>query len=258
MEFVGASLPLSESGLQRSTDLLHTGAAEIWTLLSVETQGCGFLNDRRPLILFERHIFHQQTGGSLDAAHPLISSPVPGGYLGGAQEYERLQQAISLNRRAALHSASWGIGQIMGLNAKLAGFESVETMVSAMQEGEDAQLMAVAQFLRAKKLNVLLARHDWQGFARKYNGPNFKRNQYDTRLAAALAGFSSGPLPQIAVRQAQVLLMFLGIDAGGIDGIPGKRTRSAVAQFREQHGLGTSAIIDDALIAALVAETRGA
>ena len=71
-------------------------------------------------------------------------------------------------------------------------------------------------------------------------------------LAASFASFSSGSLPQIAVRQAQVLLMFLGIDAGAIDGIPGKRTRSAVTRFREQHGLDVSGVIDQELIAALV------
>jgi hypothetical protein len=30
-----------------------------------------------------------------------------------------------------------------------------------------------------------LRRHDWAGFARKYNGPGFARNQYDLRLRAA-------------------------------------------------------------------------
>ena len=54
MDFVGASLPLSESGLQRSIDLLGAVAAEIWALLSVEARGCGFLKDRHPLRVVNR------------------------------------------------------------------------------------------------------------------------------------------------------------------------------------------------------------
>src|SRR5581483_3158878 len=153
MNFIGSSLPLSQQGMDSATQLLSVGPAEIWTVLAVETKGCGFLPDRRPAILFERHIFHQQTGGVYDAAYPAISSPTPGGYLGGAQEYGRLQQAMRLNSHAALNSASWGIGQVMGFNSGVAGFTSVENMVTAMINGEDAQISAVANFLKTNNLN---------------------------------------------------------------------------------------------------------
>jgi hypothetical protein len=210
------------------------------------------LPDRRTLILFERHVFHEQTAGMFDASHPRISSAAPGGYRGGAREYERLDEAIGLNRTAALASASWGICQVMGYNAKMAGFASVEDMVSAMRKEEDEQLAAAARFLRERKLHALLTRHDWTAFARAFNGPNFREYLYDTRLAAAYAAFSSGLLPDIRVRQAQMLLMFAGIDAGAVDGIAGKRTRSAVVEFRQRHGLGNSSVIDDELLRNLV------
>ncbi len=32
----------------------------------------------------------------------------------------------------------------------------------------------------------VLKREDWASFARTYNGPNFRKNQYDTRMAKAL------------------------------------------------------------------------
>lgn len=251
MDFNGTAVPLSEGGLHQAVDLLGVGPAELWTVLSVETRGCGYLSDRRAVILFERHIFHQQTSGAFDAANPSISSRTPGGYLGGTREYERLQQAVALNSRAALNSASWGIGQIMGFNSALAGFESVEAMVAAVAAGEDGQLVGTARFLCAQHLNAPLASHDWPTFARGYNGPDFSKNQYAERLDAAFRTFSHGPLPSVAVRQAQMLLMFLGIDAGTIDGIAGKRTRSAVVQFRALHELGDSEEIDAPLIAAL-------
>jgi hypothetical protein len=48
----------------------EVGLAEIWAVFSVETSGCGFLTDRRPKILFERHIFSHLTNGRYDAQNP--------------------------------------------------------------------------------------------------------------------------------------------------------------------------------------------
>jgi hypothetical protein len=252
-DFVGASTPISAGGLDRATQLLGSGAAEIWTVLEVETKGFGYLPDRRPAILFERHFFHRLTGGKFDDQAPSISSSIPGGYLGGAREYDRLAQAIALDRHAALSSASWGIGQIMGSNFAEAGFPSVEAMVDAMVQAEDNQLTAMARFVCSAGLSKPLAAHDWAGFARGYNGPNYAKNQYDTLLARHYQMFAAGPLPDIRVRQAQALLTFLDIDPGGVDGMAGRLTRAAVVRFRAAHGMGISDQIDDALIDALTA-----
>ena len=257
-DFLGTASPLSQPGLLTALDILNVGAAEMWAVLSVETSGFGFLPDRRPLILFERHIFHKQTGGRFDATNPGVSSPAAGGYLGGAREYDRLAQAVALDRHAALNSASWGIGQVMGFNSQPAGFDTVEAMVDAMVQAEDAQLAGMANFVRTEGLHRPLGTHDWAAFARGYNGPDFSKNQYDARLASFFLKFSQGPLPDIQVRQVQALLTFLGIDPGGIDGIAGKRTRSAVALFRQQNGMGESDAIDDSLIAILRAKLGGA
>ena len=252
-DFTGAAAPISEQGLDQATQLLGTGAAEIWTVLAVETNGFGYLADRRPAILFERHIFHQQTGGRFDAGDPSVCSNKPGGYLGGAREYGRMAQAIALDRRAALNSASWGIGQIMGSSFAAAGFTSVEEAVDAMMQSEDNQLTSMARFVRSAGLHGALANHDWTGFARGYNGPDFARNQYPARLAGFFQKFTAGPLPDVRVRQTQALLTFLNIDPGAIDGVAGKRTRSAIVQYRAPNGLGNSDEIDDSLIAALYA-----
>jgi hypothetical protein len=249
--FSGAALPLSPQGVARVLDILSVGAPEVWTVLSVETRGFGFLPDRRPLILFERHLFSKRTGGRFDAAWPAISAPEPGGYSGGAKEYDRLGTAIPLDRPAALNSTSWGIGQVMGFNSNPAGFNDVDTMVDAMVRSEDAQLAGMANFVRSQGLHVPLRSHDWARFARGYNGPGFANNHYDTRLASFFQKFAQGPLPDLRVREAQALLTFLGIDPNGVDGIAGQGTRAAVLQFRQQNRLGSSAEIDDALIAAL-------
>jgi N-acetylmuramidase len=256
-DFVGASTPVSAGGFDQATQLLGSGAAEIWTVLEVETKGFGYLSDRRPAILFERHFFHRLTDGQFDGQAPAISSSMPGGYLGGAKEYDRLAQAIALDRHAALSSASWGIGQIMGSNFAEAGFASVEDMVDAMVQSEDNQLTAMARFVGSAGLSKPLAAHDWAAFARGYNGPSYAKNQYDTLLGRHYQMFAAGPLPDIRVRQAQALLTFLGIDPGGVDGMVGKRTRAAVVQFRGDDSDQIDDALIDALTAALTAKAVG-
>ncbi|MGC1438250.1 MAG: N-acetylmuramidase domain-containing protein, partial [Terriglobales bacterium] len=59
LPFQGTARALSATGLTTVSQKLGVHATEIWTVLAVETSGCGFLPDLRPLILYERHIFHR-------------------------------------------------------------------------------------------------------------------------------------------------------------------------------------------------------
>ena len=86
MKFVGRGQPLTRAGLNKALAMLGLGvndAAYIWTVVEVETagltQGFGFRVDRRPQILFERHMFRKYTNGRFDGAAPDISGPA-GGY----------------------------------------------------------------------------------------------------------------------------------------------------------------------------------
>jgi len=243
MKFRSSGRPLSDEGLARICSTLGVGAPEVWAVMTVETRGFGFLPDRRPQILFERHIFSRLTGGRFDAEHPDISDSGAGGYIGGAKEYPRLTQAMRLDKKAALQSASWGIGQVMGFNYEVAGFASVDDLVAAMVEDENAQLLAMANFIKGNNLAGALQRHDWAAFARGYNGPEYKKNDYDTRLAASHAKCKVS-LPDLALRTAQSALLYLGIDPGGIDGVHGRRTRSALTLYQERSGLPKTGELD--------------
>jgi hypothetical protein len=245
-EFTGSGLPMTVDGLGAGCDRLGVKAAEVWAVLTVETLGCGYLADRRPQILFERHIFRKETNGAFDGTAPDLSNAVPGGYgARGGFQYERLARAIALNRAAALRSTSWGIGQVMGFNAAVAGFADAEAMVAAMVQSEDQQMNGIFGFLQGNHLDRPLRNHDWPSFARGYNGPNFAENQYDVRLAAAFQKFSTGLLPDLAVRSAQVYLTYLGFQPGPVDGMLGRMTRSALAQFQGQAGFPANSTIDD-------------
>jgi hypothetical protein len=253
-EFTGSGTPMTASGLSAGCDQLGVKAAEIWSILTVETLGCGFLPDRRPQILFERHVFRKETNGAFDAAAPDLSNPVTGGYgPRGAFQYDRLARAIQLNRAAALHSTSWGIGQIMGFNAQAAGFSDAESMVAAMVQSEDQQIVGMVAFLQKNKLDQFLRTHDWSSFARSYNGPNFAINQYDVRLASAFQKFSTGLLPDLTVRAAQAILTFLGFHPGPVDGTMGRMTRSALAEFQSQQGISATGDLDDTTLQKLQA-----
>jgi hypothetical protein len=250
LEFSGRSLPLSLTGLVKTEVSLRAKVPEIWTVLAVETSGCGFLPDRRPPILYERHIFSRLTGGRFNDGD--ISDPTPGGYgPSGAPQYDRLARAIALDRNAALQSASWGLAQIMGMNFHLAGFDGVEDMVAALCDAEDSQLLAFAAFLKSSKLDSSLQTHDWTSLARGYNGPNFAVNQYDVKLRNQFQKFSAGPLPDLTTRAAQLYLTFRGFDPGPVDGVQGSRTRDALNQFQQTRGLAVTGIADPATLAAL-------
>jgi hypothetical protein len=253
LEFVGKGVPLSAAGLANACNQVGTRAAEIWSVVHVETSGFGFLADRRPQILFERHIFSRETDHKFDATNSNISDQRPGGYgASGSHQYDRLANAIGLDRQAALRSASWGIAQLMGFHAEELGYPNVEAMVVAMAESEDNQLFAMAEFLKHTGLDEKLRTHDWAGFAHGYNGANYEQDSYDKKLAAAFASYSV-LLPDLNVRAAQLLLTFKGFAPGGVDGVVGPRTRSALAEFQKDTGLPITSAPDLATLTKLSA-----
>lgn len=253
-EFQGKGVPLDAGGFASAYGAIGVGAPELWAVLSVETSGCGYLADRRPKILFERHYFSHLTNHQYDASHPDISQQAPGGYgTGGSHQYDRLAEAIALDREAALQSASWGIGQIMGRNYPQAGFANVEEMVAAMVSSESAQLGAMASFVKANALDTSLKAHNWAGFASGYNGADYAAHNYDGQLQHFFEIFSVGPGPDLRVRAIQVLLTYKGISPGGIDGILGNDTVKAIKQFQQSINVPQTGMIDDALLAQLSA-----
>jgi hypothetical protein len=248
-DFTGNPAPLHDRDYERAAHTLGCTVAALRAVAQVESAGGGFLDDRRPKILFERHVFHARTAGVHSARHSNVSWPQRGGYLGGTREYDRLAQAIKLNRKAALESTSWGKFQLMGFNHKACGHSTVAKFVAAMVSGEPAQLAAFVAFIQSRKLADELVRRDWSAFAQGYNGPAFAENAYDRRMADAYAVFvrsGSGPEhpPLLAlgdsgpdVVRVQTLL---GLRP---DGAFGPATRAAVAAFQTQRGLAADGVV---------------
>lgn len=231
MEFAGTALPLSDSDIAAAAERLGIEPAVVAAVAEVESAGGGFLPDKRPKILFERHIFSRRTRHIYDALHPDISDPARGGYgAAGAHQYERLHEAIALDREAALQSASWGKFQIMGFNAELCGWPNVEAFVLDMSKSEALHLQAFIGFCQANDLVRHLATHDWRKFTAGYNGTG-NVDEYSRRLQTAygrhaVAATASG-MPNVIspIDKIKAIQLVLGVKQ---DGALGRRSRAAL------------------------------
>ena len=175
--------------------------AALWAVKSIESgYGDGFYSDGRPIILFEGHIFYMfllkryntTEIQKLMKQHPTIiyQNWTKKFYKGGIKECDRLQEAAEIDREAALQSTSWGIFQIMGFNYKQCGCRTIQAFVNKMYKSNESQLQLAVNFLKSNGYLELLAKHDWAGFAKKYNGPGYKKNRYDEKLRKAYEEYS--------------------------------------------------------------------
>jgi N-acetylmuramidase len=164
--------PLTEANLEDAAIELGCEVAAIKAVSEVEAPNGGFIPDGRPELLFESHTFHEQTGGKYDKTHANISTPswVHNYGAEGAHQYDRLSEAIDLDRHAALMSASWGKYQIMGFNYVECGYDNVEALVADLCDSEAYQLDAFVAYMQNTACGDDLVNKDWSSFALHYNG----------------------------------------------------------------------------------------
>lgn len=192
ISFVGTATRLDDIDLPRLGYKIGVGEDEIHAFLDVETRGHGFDAQGRPVLLFEPHVFHRNLSGDkrAEAVAQGLAYPNWGEQPYPNDSYPRLIAACAIDEIAALKSASWGLGQVLGENFAAAGFVSVQAMVEAMKQDEELQLAASINFIKFKRLDDNLRAHDWAGFADGYNGHHYKANDYDTKLADAFRKWS--------------------------------------------------------------------
>ncbi len=184
---------LVESDYIKCSNMLGVDVATIKAVCEVESGGSGFLVSGKPRILFEGHVFwNELTKSGLNPEKYILGNEDilhrswnKSNYLGGEKEYERLEKAIQIDRCCALKSASWGLFQIMGFNYLTCGCDTIDEFVQEMKKSEGSQLCLFAEFIRRNGWGVYLRDLDWSGFARKYNGPGYRENQYDVKLEKA-------------------------------------------------------------------------
>lgn len=193
-DFRGVAVKLAPEDIRMIADEAGVETAALRAVIAVESSGSGFDSTGRPKVLFEPHIFFRQLSGaeresavSQGLAYPKWGEkPYP---KGSDAQYDRINRGMVINQSAALKSASWGLGQIMGFNHKMVGYGDVETMVLACLDSEANHLRMMLNFIRSSGLLDELREKDWAGFARGYNGPGYAKNQYDVKLASAYERF---------------------------------------------------------------------
>lgn len=150
---------------------LNCEAAAIMAVADVESSGNGFYTDGSLKKLFEPSWFRRLTGRT-------------------ASSYSA---AYKLDPSNAMKSTSWGKFQIMGFHFKELGFKSVEAMVAYFAVSEVNQLNGFVAFIRWKNLEDELRNHNWSGFAYLYNGENYAKLGYHTKMAAAYEKYKAEP-----------------------------------------------------------------
>lgn len=211
---------------------------------------------REPLIRWEGHYFHMLLPEPLRAraVREKLASPRAGEIpnpSSQARRYEILRRAMAIDEAAALSSASWGIGQVMGANWRLCGYPDVQALVATARRSVAGQIEVMMRFIQGAGLADELRRLDWAAFARVYNGPAYARNRYDTRMKAAYERYVAAGAPGEgapspaglrlgdkgkAVRDLQKRLNSIGY-ALRVDGDFGPATARAVRDFQRDRGL---------------------
>lgn len=198
--FQGAAKRIEDIDLPRIGKQIGVGEDVLHALIEVETRGTGFDKHNRVIMLFEPHVFYKHLRGSKrdQAVAQGLAYRSWGEQKYPADSYPRLLKAMLIDEDAALKSCSWGMGQIMGENHVMAGFDTVQAMVQAFADDEDAHLEAMVNFVIATRIDDDLRRiedrtkrgltvtaADWVPVVRVYNGTGYARNDYHNRAAAA-------------------------------------------------------------------------
>lgn len=190
---------LTDEDFRQASLLLDCEPAAMKAVQEVESGNRhGFVAPGQPTILFEGHIFWAQlkkrgidpekhAEGNSDILYPRWNKSH---YLGGIDEYKRLEKARLIDREAADASTSWGMFQVMGFNFAICGEDSVASFVNTMSRNARSQLRLFVRFIHQGNLLQPLRDKDWTTFARLYNGPRFAENQYDRKLAAAYSKYA--------------------------------------------------------------------
>jgi hypothetical protein len=186
---------LTDADFAAAAERLGCSPAQIRAVRVVEAAGSGFDGQGMPRMLFERHKFHGFTGGRFSPAP--FSLAERGGY--EVSSWAKLNSAIAalagagLAVDAAFMAASWGAFQVMGQYWHELNYASPFSLAIATVAGEAAQLDLMVRFIQRFGLEDELRRLSSNpvscaAFAAAYNGPAFRANRYDQKLAAAMAG----------------------------------------------------------------------
>jgi hypothetical protein len=198
-------LAIGKDDYKKLADEFGINIPLIKTVISVESSGSGFIltepNPTFPKILLEAHYVYKITKTPVNSINSKLSQPTWGRgrqyYLGGAMEWTKrllpLMDILSDHKEDPLTAClccSWGMGQVMGTNFKLADCKNIQQFVEENHAGEYWQARHMMSFVKNTGLLNPLKERNWAKFARGYNGPGYAQNKYDIKLAQAYRNYS--------------------------------------------------------------------
>lgn len=190
-------MPISEQQFKLAAQILQCDVAAVKAVAEVESRGNGFDPEGFPKTLFEGHWFFKYTKGKYATSHPsLCYKTWTKAHYGKTWQVEkdRLSTAMTLDRTSAMLSASWGGFQIMGFNFAQCGYKTVQQFVTDMCKSEDAQLLAFVEIIKSFGLADELRNLDFDSFAYRYNGVDYKKNDYAGKLLRAYKKYKATPV----------------------------------------------------------------
>jgi RHS repeat-associated protein len=183
-----SGIKLSDADLKKISDKLSVEPAAVLAVATVESSGSGFWGDK-PKLRFEGHYFKKilKEDGfdvkSLENDHPdLLYNYSKNNTKVKPHGYSAYNRAIAINEKAGMMSASWGAFQIMGVYYKRTGYKTVQEFVAA-QNTTAGQTQTFINFVASDPyLLEALKNANFTNFARGYNGPKYKDNNYDEKM----------------------------------------------------------------------------
>jgi len=254
MAFDNAAL----EGIKKEATRLGAEWQALAAVAEVESGGRPLWDGLCP-IRIEGHYFDKRLSGKKreTARNEGLASPKSGTVKNPkrmADRYVMLDRMIAIDANAALESCSWGLGQVMGAHWKKLGYPNVNVLAAEAKESVGGQVGLMGRFIEEFGLMKSLRTKDWAGFARKYNGPGYAKNQYDLKMAEAYQRFLFSSTDEVKltinnddiiergergpeVTELQQQLHDSGHYKGIIDGIFGGGTEIAVMDFQRDAGI---------------------
>ncbi|MCW4114362.1 N-acetylmuramidase domain-containing protein [Aurantimonas sp. MSK8Z-1] len=232
-------------------------AGHVAAIIKVESNGVVSTPEGLPLIRWEGHYFYRLLSGSKRdrAVKAGLASPKVGGLKNPRPQdrrYEMLGSARDIDAEAAVSSTSWGLGQFMGAHWQALGYASAEALRLEAMSGLEGQARLMMRYVRAFGLLDELRAGEWSAFARGYNGPGYRKNRYDEKMAAAAAedggvvatgdGILRLGSRGARVRELQALLVRAGVSLK-IDGDFGPSTKTVVRRLQKARRLAVDGVV---------------
>lgn len=255
INLAGTGVRMSDAQRDALSAQFNLPPSRLPALASVEAPRGPFDSQNLLPVLWEGHHFYKYLPAGLRAGAVRAKlawrrwGQVP--YGSYKNQYRRIERGAEYHRPAAILSFSAGAYQVLTSNYARAGYSSPDAMLEDYRRGEVQQTRSVLRFIAASpKMLAALRAGNYAVFARLYNGPGYRKNRYDVKLAAADrlarqrgtaapvdAAMQPPGRPDPAVHAAQEQLLALGFDCGpnGADGWMGPATKRAVLRFQQGH-----------------------